>query len=160
MSNTIIIFRSTFSIQNQRTILYYYTILYNTMKSQDYFAGKKNEIPELPPDTATPAGDDPRGIALRDRAIAKNDPLGGIFGAGKSAMDVAEMFGVDRKTVGSMILKSVLSGKLELPGVKSETVKRKKLEVIVDQLIKMIWTIFGIFMIFQVFVFITTMVII
>ena len=121
----------------------------------------KKEIPLVAPlNGATPAGDDPRGITLRAREIAKNDPLGGIFGAGKSAMDVAEMFGVDRKTVGSMILKSVLSGKLELPGVKNETVKRKKLEVMVDQIIKMSWTAFGIFMIFQVFVFVTTMVII
>ena len=117
----------------------------------------KKEIPLVASlDTPTPAG----ALDVRASAIAQSDPLGGIFGVGKSAMDVAEMFGVDRKTVGSMILKSVLSGKLELPGVKNETVKRKKLEVMVDQIIKMSWTAFGIFMIFQIFVFVTTMVII
>ena len=130
--------------------IYYYNIVYyNTMPL-------KRIEPELASDTPTPVD----ALDTRAREIAKNDPLGGIFGAGKSAMDVAEMFGVDRKTVGSMILKSVLSGKLELPGVKNETVKRKKLEVMVDQIIKMSWTAFGIFMIFQVFVFVTTMVII
>ena len=124
------------------------------MNPKDYYPDEAKE--RLGLDNPTPA--DARDV--RASAIAKNDPLGGIFGAGKSAMDVAEMFGVDRKTVGSMILKSVLSGKLELPGVKSETNKRKKVEVIVDQIIKMSWTAFGIFMIFQVFVFVTTMVII
>lgn len=117
----------------------------------------KKEIPLVAPsDTPTPA-DAPDKRAVE---IAQKNPLGDIFGVGKSAMDIAEMFGVDKKTIGTMLLKSVVNGKLELPGVKSETVKRKKLEVMVDQLIKVAWTLFGIFMIFQVFVFITTMVII
>ena len=103
--------------------------------------------PELPSDTTTPAD----ALDTRASAIAQSDPLGGIFGAGKNAMEIAEMFGIDRKTIGTMLLKSVLSGKLELPGVKNEVNKRKRIEVIVDQIIKLVLTCFGIFMGYKIF---------
>lgn len=116
----------------------------------------KEIIPKNALDTSTPAD------ALSDRAaeLEKTDPLRGFFGAGKSAMDIAEMFGIDRKTIGTMLLKSILSGKLELPGMKNEVTKRKKLEVMVDQIIKLILTCFGIFMGYKIFELVVTLLVV
>ena len=113
-------------------------------------------------DGATPASrldgdialDDPRRIAFeaRQAEISKNNPISGALGLGKNVMELGEAFGIDKRTVGNMLLKSIFTGKFEFPGMKSETAKRKKVEVAVDQIIKLAWTMFGIFMIFQVFI--------
>ena len=99
-------------------------------------------------DTSTPADT----LAAR-AAMGKGDnPISGALGLGKNVMELGEAFGIDKRTVGNMLLKSIFTGKFEFPGMKSETAKRKKLEVAVDQIIKLAWTMFGIFMIFQVFI--------
>ena len=80
--------------------------------------------------------------------IAKNNPLGGAIKLGNTAMEVAKVFGIEKREIGRMLL----TGKLEFPGMGSKTTaQRKKLEVAVDQIIKLAWTMFGIFMIFQIF---------
>ena len=102
----------------------------------------------LPLDGATPAD----ALSKREAELGKGNPLGGALGLGKNVMELGEAFGIDKRTVGNMLLKSIFTGKFEFPGMKSETSKRKKLEVAVDQIIKLAWTMFGIFMIFQVFI--------
>lgn len=96
------------------------------------------------------AADD--ALAARARGGGGNNPISGIMGMGSELMKVAEVFGVDKKEIGRMLVKSALTGKFELPRMKTESTKRKKLEVAVDQAIKLAWTFFGIFMIFQVFI--------
>lgn len=98
----------------------------------------------------TPAPSD--ALAAREEAIGGSNPLGNALGLGKNMMELGETFGIDKRTVGNMLLKSIFTGKFEFPGMKSETAKRKKLEVAVDQIIKLSWTMFGIFMVFQVFI--------
>ena len=90
---------------------------------------------------------------VRESEIAKNNPLGGLMNIGNDAMEVAKIFGIEKKEIGRMLLKGALTGKLDLPGMGSgsKTAQRKKLEVAVDQIIKLAWTMFGIFMIFQIF---------
>ena len=101
-----------------------------------------------PSDTATPVD----ALAAREAQIRGGNPLGGAMGLGKNVMELGEMFGITKGDVGKMVLKGITTGKLEFPGMKTETAKRKKLEVAVDQIIKLAWTMFGIFMIFQVFI--------
>ena len=99
-------------------------------------------------DTPTPADT----LAAR-AAMGKGDNhISGALGLGKNVMELGEMFGITKGDVGKMVLKGITTGKLEFPGMKTETAKRKKLEVAVDQIIKLAWTMFGIFMIFQVFI--------
>ena len=90
-------------------------------------------------------------LAAREAAGGGGNGAGGLMNIGADVMKVAEVFGIEKKEIGRMLLKSALTGKLEFPGMKTETAKRKKLEVVVDQVIKIAWTMFGIFMLFQVF---------
>ena len=90
-------------------------------------------------------------LAEREAGIQGGEISKGLLGIGNEVMGVAEVFGIDKKEIGRTLLKSAITGKLEFPGMKTETGKRKKLEVAVDQAIKLAWTFFGIFMIFQVF---------
>ena len=102
----------------------------------------------LPSNGATPAD----ALAAREGQIKGEGGFGNIPGMGKSLLDIGEAFGIQKSDVGRMILKGITSGKFEIPGMKTETGRRKKLEVAVDQIIKLAWTMFGIFMIFQVFI--------
>ena len=104
---------------------------------------------DIPPsDTATPAD----ALAARAAETTGNNPISGALGLGKNVMELGEMFGITKLDVGKMVLKGITTGKLDFSGMKTETAKRKKLEVAVDQIIKLAWTMFGIFMIFQVFI--------
>ena len=84
---------------------------------------------------------------VRESEIAKNTSLGGVIKLGNTAMEVAKVFGIEKREIGRMLL----TGKLELPGMETKTAQRKKLEVAVDQIIKLAWTMFEIFMLFQIF---------
>ena len=90
-------------------------------------------------------------LSHRGNETAKNNPLGGLMNIGNDAMEVAKVFGIGKKEIGRWLLKSALTGKLDFPNLEGKTVQRKKLEVAVDQIIKLAWTMFGIFMIFQIF---------
>ena len=94
-------------------------------------------------------------LAAREAQIKGSNPLGGAVGLGKNIMEIGEMFGITKSDVGRMVLKGITTGKLEFPGMKTETAKRKKLEVAVDQIIKLAWTFMGIFLVLQTFFFIT-----
>ena len=118
------------------------------MKAQDYLKSK-NPLPlNTPLDTSTPAN----ALVAREAEIKGDNTISGALGLGKNVMELGEMFGITKGDVGKMVLKGITTGKLEFPGMKTETAKRKKLEVAVDQIIKLAWTMFGIFMIFQVFI--------
>ena len=118
------------------------------MKAQDYLNKKPQEMGAMPSDRPTP----PNTPDARAAEIAQSNPIGGALDIGKNMLEIGEMFGIDRSTVGKMLLKGVLTGKFDLPGMKAETnSKRKKLEVAVDQGIKLAWTFFAIFMIFKIF---------
>ena len=120
------------------------------MKPSDrYPLEAKERLGITPPaDAATPAD----VLAARAAMGKRDNPISDALGLGKNVMELGEAFGIDKRTVGNMLLKSIFTGKFEFPGMKSETSKRKKLEVAVDQVIKIAWTMFGIFMIFQVFI--------
>ena len=88
----------------------------------------------------------------------KQNPPDGVVSMGKEVMNIAETFGIEKKEIGKLILKSAISGKLDVGSLfspETKTVKQKKFEVLTDNIIKLSWTFFSIFMIFQIFTFIT-----
>lgn len=71
------------------------------------------------------------------------DPVTGIFDAGIDIMKKLEIFGIDRKDVGKAILKSVVSGKIDL-GILGERGERKsKFEKLANGMQTVIWTVVG-----------------
>lgn len=102
----------------------------------------------LPLDEATPAD----ALAAREAQIKGGGGAQGIIKMGKGLLDIGEAFGIEKRDVGKALVKSIFSGKIEFPGMTHTTAQRKKLEVAVDQVIKLAWTFFGIFMVFQLFV--------
>lgn len=122
------------------------------MKAGEYLEGKNRKVVDIALDSPTPAST----LDARAAEISRGNPLSGVTGLGKNLLELGDAFGIQKRDVGVAVLKGITSGKFELPGMKSETSKRKKLEVAVDQIIKLIWTCFGIFMIFQVFTFIVS----
>ena len=114
------------------------------------FRGGKEIIDKevMPLDGATPAD----ALATREAQIKGGRDAQGIMKMGKGLLDIGEAFGIEKRDVGKALVKSIFSGKLEFPGMTHTATQRKKLEVAVDQVIKLAWTFFGIFMVFQVFV--------
>ena len=97
---------------------------------------------------------------VRQAEIAQSNPIGGALDIGKHMLEVGDMFGIDKATVGKMLLKGLLTGKFDLPGMKTETARRKKFEVAVDQIIKVAWSFLGIFLVLQTFFFVTTVILV
>lgn len=128
------------------------------MKPSDYYPEDAKDRLGITntPDTPTPA------ITPDARAakIAQSNPIGGALDIGKHMLEVGDMFGIDKATVGKMLLKGLLTGKFDLPGMKTETARRKKFEVAVDQIIKVAWSFLGIFLVLQTFFFVTTVILV
>ena len=118
------------------------------MKAQDYLNKKGVQPFDIPLNDATPGN----ALAMREAQMKGGEGREGILKLGKGLLDLGEAFGVEKRDIGKSLLKAVTSGIIEFPGVKNTTTQRKKLEVAVDQVIKLAWTFFGIFMVFQVFV--------
>jgi len=71
------------------------------------------------------------------------DPVSGIFDAGTDIMNKLEIFGIEKKDVGKAILKSVVSGKIDL-GILGERGERKsKFEKLANGIQTIIWTVVG-----------------
>ena len=71
------------------------------------------------------------------------DPISGIFDAGTDIMKKLEIFGIDKKDVGKAILKSVISGKLNLGVLGEQAEKRSKFEKLAKGIQTIIWTVVG-----------------
>ena len=73
----------------------------------------------------------------------QQDPVSGIFDAGTDIMNKLEIFGIEKKDVGKAILKSVVSGKIDL-GILGERGERKsKFEKLANGIQTIIWTVVG-----------------
>ena len=71
------------------------------------------------------------------------DPISGIFDAGTDIMNKLEIFGIGKKDVGKAILKSVVTGKLNLGILGEQAEKRSKFEKLAKGIQTIIWTVVG-----------------
>lgn len=71
------------------------------------------------------------------------DPISGIFDAGEDIIKKLEIFGIDKKDVGKAILKSVVTGKLNLGILGEQGERRSKFEKLAKGIQTIIWTVVG-----------------
>jgi len=71
------------------------------------------------------------------------DPVSGIFDAGTDIMNKLEIFGIEKKDVGKAILKSVVTGKLDLGILGERGERRSKFEKLAKGIQTIIWTVVG-----------------
>lgn len=71
------------------------------------------------------------------------DPVSGIFDAGSDIIKKLEIFGIDKKDVGKAILKSVVTGKLNLGILGEHAEKRSKFEKLAKGIQTLILTVTG-----------------
>lgn len=93
----------------------------------------------------------------RKQTSPEETPKKAPGGIAKDIMDMAQAVGIEKRDIGKAILKSALTGKLEIPGLsEGKAAARKRLDIVTENVIKLAWTFFSIFMLFQLFVFVTT----
>ena len=67
------------------------------------------------------------------------DPILGFKGAGQDILNIAEFFGIEKKEVGKMLLKSIATGKLGIDLFKETTPKKKGFERAVAAIKDIAW---------------------
>lgn len=73
----------------------------------------------------------------------QQNPVTGVFDLGKDIMSKLEIFGIDRKDVGKAILKSAVSGKLDLGILGRAAERQSKFEKFAKGIQTIIWTVVG-----------------